>query len=143
MSDWKKIAQEAWYGWREAAEQYHRDRAGRPLIAEIEHGRLKQLRDLLKDGTSLSRAYHEINTRRDGGAPQPTVEALMYSLRERGIKALEEVATKRRLSLLNEAQLRAVCQRVQNFKPEIALRGHPRKSRRSVSFGVNCNDQSN
>jgi len=105
VSDWKKIAQEAWYGWREAAEQYHRDRAGRPLIAEIEHGRLKQLRDLLKDGTSLSRAYHEINTRRDGGAPQPTVEALMYSLRERGIKALEEVATKRRLSLLNEASI--------------------------------------
>ena len=53
-------------------------------------------------------------------APQATVEALMYSLRTRGVKALEESSTKRRLSLLNETQLRAVCQRVQNFKPEIA-----------------------
>ena len=63
---------------------------------------------------------HFERARRRHGAPQPTVEALMFSLRERGTKALEEAPTKRRLSLLNETQLRAVCQRVQNFKPESA-----------------------
>ena len=39
------------------------------------------------------------------GAPQPTVEALMYSLRERGTKALEEAGTKRRLSELSDKQV--------------------------------------
>jgi len=74
--------------------------------------------------TSSSRAWEEINRlareRYNQAAPQATVEALMFSLRERGTGALEEAATKRRLSLLNETQLRAVCHRVQNFKPEIA-----------------------
>src|SRR5262245_58155082 len=39
----------------------------------------------------------ETGRRRDG-APQPTVEALMYSLRERGAEALQERDTLRRLS---------------------------------------------
>jgi hypothetical protein len=54
------------------------------------------------------------------GAPQPTVEALMYSLRERGTKALEEAATKRRLSDLSDQQVIEVGNRLQRLKPEIA-----------------------
>ena len=54
------------------------------------------------------------------GAPQPTVEALMYSLRERGTKALEETPTKRRLGDLSEHQLHEVCGRLQRLKPHIA-----------------------
>src|SRR5262249_13004920 len=50
---------------------------------------------------------HFDRARRRHSASQATVEALMYSLCSRGTKALEEPASKRRLSLLNETQLRA------------------------------------
>src|SRR5262249_42751000 len=98
--------------WRLAAEQYRRDRAGRPLIVETEPERLKHLRDLLKDSTSFSAAYYNI-ARRDGGAPQTGVETLMFSLRERGTKALEEPATKRRLSERSDQQVIEVGNRLQ------------------------------
>jgi len=63
---------------------------------------------------------HFDRARRVHGAPQPTVEALMYSLRSRGVKALEESATKRRLSELSNAQVIEVGDRLQKLKPEIA-----------------------
>jgi len=47
------------------------------------------------------------------------VDALMYSLR-RGIEAITEPDNQRRLAELSEDQLLAVCQRLQNFKPDIA-----------------------
>ena len=48
-----------------------------------------------------------------------TVEALMYSLRERGIKALAEPDTRRRLSQLSDAQAIEVGNRLQRLKPHI------------------------
>jgi transposase len=51
---------------------------------------------------------------------QATVEALMYSLRERGVHALEEPATKRRLAELSDEQVIEVGERLQRLKPEIA-----------------------
>lgn len=54
------------------------------------------------------------------GTPQPTVEALMFSLRSRGTSALEESSTKRRLSELSEQQLHEICGRLQRLKPTIA-----------------------
>ena len=62
----------------------------------------------------------DLPARGHGQAPQATVEALMYSLRERGVKALEESDTQRRLVALDKSQLKEVCRRVQNFKPHIA-----------------------
>jgi hypothetical protein len=53
-------------------------------------------------------------------APQPTVEALMFSLHERGTRALEEAATKRRLFELSDQQVIEVGNRLQKLKPEIA-----------------------
>jgi len=54
-TDGKRVAADAWNApsWREAAEQYHRDRAGRPLIVEIEPKRLKQLRRLMSPSATL------------------------------------------------------------------------------------------
>jgi hypothetical protein len=63
---------------------------------------------------------HFDRARRRDGAPQRTVEALMFSLRERGAKALEEADTKRRLFELREEQLHEVCGRLQRLKPHIA-----------------------
>jgi hypothetical protein len=52
-------------------------------------------------------------------AAHSAVDALMYSLR-RGTEAITEPDNQRRLAELSEDQLLAVCQRLQNFKPNIA-----------------------
>jgi len=49
--------------WREAAVEYHRNRAGR-LAMEIEPKRLAQLRLLVADHVSLDRAWNELNDTR-------------------------------------------------------------------------------
>jgi hypothetical protein len=49
-------------------------------------------------------------------AAQSTVEALMYSLRERGVAALQERDTRRRLGELDERQLIEVGRRCQALK---------------------------
>jgi hypothetical protein len=51
-------------------------------------------------------------------APQATLEALMFSLRERGTRALPDA--KRRLSQLNDRQLAEVGDRLRRLKPHIA-----------------------
>jgi len=105
--------------WREAAVAYHKDRNGRRLSVEIEPKRLARLRRLLLSEVSLERAWHELN-RGDGRAPQATVEALVYGLRD-GIDALPTKPERlRRLSELSADQLKEVCARLQNFKPTIA-----------------------
>jgi len=71
----------------------------------------------LERNPDIERAYAELNQRNHAAAS--TVEALMYSLR-RGVDELTKPDTQRRLSELSEDQLRAVCERLQNFKPEIA-----------------------
>jgi len=53
-------------------------------------------------------------------APKPTVETLMFSLRQCGTKALEEAPTKRRLGDLSDQQVIEVGNRLQRLRPEIA-----------------------
>jgi len=55
-------------------------------------------------------------------APRPTVETLMYSLRERGTKALEEASTRRRLSELSDQQVIEVGDRLQTLRAENCAR---------------------
>ena len=119
--DWRERAQDAWNdpAWREAAADYHLKRGERPLVVEIDSQRLAQLRRLLNHNMSLERAWSELNQWRRDGAPQMTVEALMFSLGD-GVGALGRSATLRRLCELSDAQLREVAVRVQKFKPEIA-----------------------
>jgi hypothetical protein len=88
-----------------------------PSWKEAEH--LKRLRRLMDPATSLERAWDEIS-RKNGGAPQATVEALMFSLRSRSTKALLEPAVQRRLSKLSDRQVIEVGNRLQRLKPEIA-----------------------
>jgi hypothetical protein len=57
---------------------------------------------------------------RGSGAAQSTIEALMWSLRTRGTKALAEPETQRRLSDLSDDQLVEVGNRLQRLRPEIA-----------------------
>ena len=79
------------------------------------------LRGLMDDNVSLTQACHAIHQGHfDGRAAAATVEALMYSLRERGLAALKEASVQRRLAALSEAQLHEVAQRLERLKPEIA-----------------------
>jgi hypothetical protein len=72
---------------------------------------------LLADDVSYERAYAEFM--RERPTPEVTVDALVYSLR-RGTAELTKPDTLRRLSELDKGQLKAICRRLQNFKPEIA-----------------------
>jgi hypothetical protein len=74
---------------------------------------------LIADSVSLGRAWHELNDPCNRPAPRATIEALMFSLR-RGTEAITEPDNRRRLAELSEDQLPAVCQRLQNFKSNIA-----------------------
>jgi hypothetical protein len=75
--------------------------------------RLEFLRGLLDDDVSFERAFTEINSARlRNRAAEATVEALMFSLRERGTAALAEPETQRRLAELSSAQVRDVIARL-------------------------------
>src|SRR5262249_10936127 len=63
---------------------------------------------------------HFDRVRRRDGAAASSVEALVLSLRQRGVTALAEPAMQRRLSELSEQQLHTVCNRMQRLKPKIA-----------------------
>jgi hypothetical protein len=80
--------------------------------------RQDKARKAILQGSSLERAWHELNSRNDR-APASTVEALMFELR-RGGAALTDPNNQRRLSELSEMQLHEACARLQNFKPKIA-----------------------
>jgi hypothetical protein len=61
----------------------------------------------------------EAERRRRSRAAASTVEALMYSLRERGIKALAEADTLRRLSQLSDEQAIELGKRLRYLPPHI------------------------
>jgi hypothetical protein len=96
-----------------ACREADRKAASRPVDART----LRARRLLADDDISYERPYYE--TLHDRSAPEATIVALVYSLR-RGINELTSPDAKRRLSELSEDQLRAVCERLRNFKPEIA-----------------------
>lgn len=78
--------------------------------------------DLLLDETiSLQRACGEIADRHLRGNPaaSSTIDALMYSLRK-GVVALGQDGVQRRLTALDEDQMRNVCKQLQNRNSAIA-----------------------
>ena len=126
VPDWASLAADAGHApsWKAAASDYHKVRNSRPSIVEMEPEKLRQLRKLMDDdGLSLGRVWDDINRAaraRYIAAPLPTVEALMSSLRERGVKAPAEPVTQRRLSELRDAQMIDVGERLRRLKPKIA-----------------------
>ena len=68
------------------------------------------------DNESLRHLIEQPTTNRRSRAASMTLEALMYSLRERGVEALKERDTRRRLSELSHDQLVEVGRRCQALK---------------------------
>jgi hypothetical protein len=96
--DPQHLALEAWDApsWREAAADYHKDRAGRRVAVEIEPQRLVRLRRLMAAGISLERAWHALQRNRP--TPKATIDAVVQAVRERGLRALDQPGTARRLA---------------------------------------------
>jgi hypothetical protein len=91
--------------------------ADRKAASRPEDPRILRARRLLADDVSYERAYAEFM--RERPMPEATVDALVCSLR-RGIAELTKPDILRRLSELDKGQLKAICRRLQNFKPGIA-----------------------
>jgi hypothetical protein len=79
---------------------------------------LDHLRALMADDVSLPHAIAEMQHHRLANrAAASTVEALMFSLRERGVAALSERDCRRRLAELSTAQVRDVIRRLMVLRP--------------------------
>jgi hypothetical protein len=102
--------------WKEAARWYHENRQGRTLIVELHPEKLKRLRGLLSNDVSLDAAYRELNAPENRPTPQVTVEAIWYAVRERGLAALNEPATRARLVQCDAAALAELDRRITKRK---------------------------
>jgi hypothetical protein len=69
-------------------------------------------RRLLDDRASIERAWAELNDPRNHPTPRSTIEAVMHSVRERGLAALKEPANVERLSRCDEAAKAEIEQRI-------------------------------
>ena len=112
--------------WRKAAADYHKARGGRCSVVEIEPDRLRALRRLLDDSVSLERACSELSTIK-GRAAASTVAALIYGLRDRGVDALDEPNTRRRIAQLSDEQAIEVGYVSETLSRRLLPRGRPRK----------------
>ena len=81
------------------------------LEVETPPDKLALLRQLLNPEVSLERAYRELAYRHHRGAAGSTVEALAYQLRDE-IDALRQPSALRRLSELDEDQMREMADRL-------------------------------
>lgn len=68
-----------------------------------------------KAAEAAERTWRGLPPERDEAAPS-TIEALMYSLRGRGITALADESTQRRFSELSPRQVREVIDRLQKMR---------------------------
>jgi uncharacterized glyoxalase superfamily metalloenzyme YdcJ len=98
----------------------HSRRVAPKCAAERQHENADALRvrRLFDYSISLERCSAELNQRRGDGAPQSTVEALVYELRTHGLTALEHPSCLRRLDDVSTAQLREVLARLIKLRPK-------------------------
>jgi hypothetical protein len=103
--DEAEVACDPWEhpGWAEAAREYRAERAGRRSDVKTEPKKLARLRRLMADDISVDRAWYELNDPRSRPTPQMTIEAIVYSVRERGLSALREPDNIERLSRCDAA----------------------------------------
>jgi hypothetical protein len=108
-------AESYWEGesWKRAARAYHEERK---LNGRQPDPTTTQLLRLLSDSVSLDAAYRELNPTENRLTPQVTVEAIWHAVRERGLDALNEPATRERLARCDAAALAQIDQRITRFK---------------------------
>jgi hypothetical protein len=72
----------------------------------------RRLRKQMHPGVTLEQAYREINDPKNRPTPQVTVEAIILTVRERGLAALKEPANIERLSRCDKAAMTQIEQRI-------------------------------
>jgi hypothetical protein len=77
-----------------------------------------RVRRLLDSSVSLERCWAELNQRCRDGAPQSTVEALVYEQRTHGLTALQHPNCLRRLDDVSATQVREVTARLIRLQPK-------------------------
>jgi hypothetical protein len=100
--------------WKESAAEYHQARGNRVLIVETSPEDLARLRRL--NDAPLERAWAELNDPRNRPTPQVTIEAILYSVRERGLGALKEPETKERLESCDAAAQAEIERRIAKLR---------------------------
>jgi hypothetical protein len=113
---WKEIAAEAWDGpsWKQAALEYHHARGGRTLTVETPPESLKRLRRLMD--LTFEQAQREITKNRP--TPPATVEAVIVTVRERGLAALKEPANVERLERCDAAAKAEIERRIAKLRKD-------------------------
>jgi hypothetical protein len=72
--------------------------------------------DGVASASDLQRDQDAWHRKRQQGAPETTVDALMFSLRSRGLEALSEPITQQRLSELSKAQAAEIIVRLHRLR---------------------------
>src|SRR5262249_47755564 len=88
--------------------------------AEKPSEKTARLKRLMADDISIERAYEEMLRNRP--TPQVTVEAILYTVRERGVAALKEPANLERLSRCDAAAKEQINKRIDALKAKGAVR---------------------
>jgi hypothetical protein len=101
--------------WRKAAREYRRARAGHALIVEVSSENLARLRRLMSDDVSLNAAWHERSDPRNRPTSKATVDAVVFTVRERGRAALKEAAMKERLARCDAAARAEINKQIQKL----------------------------
>lgn len=102
--------------WKRAAHDYHaaRKATGWTLQVEIEPERLHRLRRLLRSRLSCERVYAELMRNRP--TPKVVIEAVLHSVRERGLPALKEPANVERLARCDAAARAQINKQIQKLR---------------------------
>ena len=92
------------------------DRKVRGERSDGEH--LNLLRKLMHPSVTLGQAYREINDPKNRPTPQVTVEAVILTVRERGLAALKEPANVERLERCDAAAKAEIEQRIAKLRKD-------------------------
>jgi hypothetical protein len=105
-------------GWVWATTSYHADRARTHTVLEVkvEPERLQRLRRLLANNVSIERLHAELTDPRNRLTAQVTIEAIMLTVRERGLAALKEPANIERLMRCDAAAKAQINERIERLK---------------------------
>ena len=68
------------------------------------------------DRLSLDALWNNLNDPQRYPTPQSTIEAVMYSIRARGLAALKEPANEERLSRCDEAAMKQIRERIERMR---------------------------
>jgi hypothetical protein len=72
----------------------------------------------MSDSVSLDAAWAELNDARNRPTPKTTIEAVMHAVRERGLAALKEPVTAKRLESCDAAARGEIEQRIANLRKD-------------------------